>query len=168
MEMKRIIVICVLLIVPGLAHSQTKQLVDLAVSCKESVGNSFVFQFKEAIRSSASYTLTPGNSAPKPTIFVDIVCVDVSPASSEPATAVSAIAYTFRQNRNKGTDCSFLTNVLLYHGVRYLTDRFTKESATGMLAAIDEQNSKQPYEKTTKQPYEKNSKQPYEKNTKQP
>jgi hypothetical protein len=142
--MKRIIGICVLLIVPGLAHSQAKQLVDIAVSCKESVGNSFVFQFKEAIRSSASYTLTPGDSAPKPTLFVDIVCVDVPTDSSEPAAAVSAIAYTFRRNKNKGTDCSFLTNVLLYHGVRYMTYRFTKESAIGMLADIDEHNSKQP------------------------
>jgi hypothetical protein len=142
---KRIIGISLLLVVPNLAHSQTKQLVDLAVSCKESVGNSFVFQFKEAIRASASYTLTPGISAPKPTLFVDIVCVDVSTDTSDPATAVSAIAYTFRRNKNKGSDCSFLTNVLLYHGVRYMTNRFTKESATGMLAAIDEQNSKQPY-----------------------
>ena len=141
--MKRIAGICVLLIVPSLAHSQAKQLVDLAVSCKETVGNSFVFQFKEAIRSSASYTLTPGNSAAKPTVFVDIVCVDVPDAGAQ-ATAVSAIAYTFRRNKNKGTDCSFLTNVLLYHGVRYMTDRFTKESAVGMLAAIDERNSKQP------------------------
>src|SRR5262249_13733698 len=140
--LKRIAGICVLLIVPSLAHSQAKQLVDMAVSCKESVGNSFVFQFKEAIRSSASYTLTPGDSAPKPTIFVDIVCVDVD--ASEPATAVSIIAYTFRRNKNKGTDCSFLTNVLLYHGVRYMTTRFTKESAIGMLAQIDERNSKQP------------------------
>jgi hypothetical protein len=144
MEVKRIIGICVLLIIPSLAHSQAKQLVDMAVSCKQSVGNSFVFQFKEAIRSSASYTLTPGNSAPKPTLFVDIVCIDVSPDTSEAATAVSAIAYTFRRNKNKGSDCSFLTNVLLYHGVRYMTNRFTKESAVGMLAAIDEQNSKQP------------------------
>jgi hypothetical protein len=144
MEMKRIIGLCVLLIIPSLAHSQAKQLVDLAVSCKESVGNSFVFQFKEAIRSSASYTLTPKDSAPKPTIFVDIVCVDVSPDTSTPGTAVSAIAYTFKRNRNKGTDCSFLTNVLLYHGVRYMTDSFTKESAIGMLADIDERNSKQP------------------------
>jgi hypothetical protein len=144
MEIKRIIGICVLLLIPNLAHSQAKQLVDLAVSCKESVGNSFVFQFKEAIRASASYTLTPGNSAPKPTLFVDIVCVDLSPDAAEPATAVSAIAYTFRRNKNRGSDCSFLTNVLLYHGVRYMTNRFTKESATGMLAAIDEQNSKQP------------------------
>ena len=143
MDMKRILAIGVLLIASGLAHSQAKQLVDIAVSCKESVGNSFVFQFKEAIRSSASYTLTPGNSAPKPTLFVDIVCVDV-PDTSEPATAVSAIAYTFRRNRNKGADCSFLTNVLLYHGVRYMTNRFTKDSAVGMLAAIDEQNNKQP------------------------
>src|SRR5262245_60226952 len=141
MEMKGIIGICMLLIAPGLAHSQAKQLVDLAVSCKESVGNSFVFQFKEAIRSSASYTLTPRDSAATPTIFVDIVCVDVPSDTS--ATAVSAIAYTFKRNRNKGMDCSYLTNVLLYHGVRYMTDRFTKESAVGMLAAIDEQNSKQ-------------------------
>src|SRR5262245_43300845 len=58
-QMKRITGICVLLMVPSLAHSQAKQLVDLAVTCKESVGNSFIFQFKEAIRSSASYTLTP-------------------------------------------------------------------------------------------------------------
>jgi len=72
---------------------------------------------------------------------VDIVCVDVD--ASEPATAVSIIAYTFRRNKNKGTDCSFLTNVLLYHGVRYMTYRFTKESAIGMLAQIDERNSKQ-------------------------
>jgi len=144
MVMKRIIGICVLLIAPRLAHSQTKQLVDLAVSCKESVGNSFVFQFKEAIRSSASYTLTPRDSAPKPTIFVDIVCVDVSPDASTPGTAVSAIAYTFRRNKNKGTDCSFLTNVLLYHGVRYMTNSLIKESAIGMLADIDERNSKQP------------------------
>jgi hypothetical protein len=142
-EMKRIIGICVLLIVPSLAHSQAKQLVDIAVTCKESIGNSFVFQFKEAIRSSASYTLTPGDSAPKATIFVDIVCVDVSDAS-EPATAVSVIAYTFRLNKNKGTTCSYLTNVLFYHGVRYMTHRFTKESAIGMLADLDEQNSKQP------------------------
>jgi hypothetical protein len=75
---------------------------------------------------------------------VDIVCVDVSPDASDPATAISVIAYTFKRNRNKGTDCSFLTNVLLYHGVRYMTDRFTKESAIGMLAEIDQQNSKQP------------------------
>ena len=143
MEMKTIIGICVLLIVPSLAHSQAKQLVDMAVSCKESVGNSFVFQFKEAIRSSASYTLTPRDSAPKPTVFVDIVCVDVPSDTSEPATAVSVIAYTFRRNRNKGTDCSYVTNVLLYHGVRYTTSRFAKESAIGMLADIDEQNSKQ-------------------------
>src|SRR5215472_12370214 len=108
-EMKRIIGVCVLLIVPSVAHSQTKQLVDLAVSCKESVGNSFVFQFKEAIRSSSSYTLTPKDSAAKPTIFVDIVCVDVSPDTSEPATAVSIIAYTFKRNGNKGTACSYLT-----------------------------------------------------------
>ncbi len=146
MEMKRIIGICMLLIVPSLAHSQSKQLVDMAVTCKESVGNSFVFQFKEAIRSSASYTLTPKDSAAKPTLFVDIVCVDVSPDTSMPGTAVSAIAYTFRRNRNKGTDCSFITNVLLYHGVRYMTNRFTKESAIGMLADIDQQNSKQPYD----------------------
>jgi len=143
MEMKRIIGICLLLIVPALGHSQAKQLVDMAVSCKETVGNSFVFQFKEAIRSSASYTLAPKDSAPKPTLFIDIVCVDVPSDTSEPATAVSAIAYTFRRNRNKGADCSFLTNVLLYHGVRYMTSRFAKESAVGMLAAIDEQNSKQ-------------------------
>jgi hypothetical protein len=142
-DVKRIISICVLLIVPSLAHSQAKQLVDMAVSCKETVGNAFVFQFKEAIRASASYTLTPGNSAPKPTVFVDIVCIDV-PDAADPATAVSAIAYTFRRNRNKGTDCSFLTNVLLYHGVRYMTNSHTKESAVGMLALIDEQNSKQP------------------------
>lgn len=142
MEMKRIIVIGALLITPGLAHSQSKQLVDIAVSCKESVGTSFVFQFKEAIRSSASYTLTPTDSAPKATLFVDIVCVDVSPDASEPATAVSAIAYTFRWNKNKGTDCSHLANILLYHGVRYMTYRLTKESAIGMLADIDEQNSK--------------------------
>jgi hypothetical protein len=142
--MKKIISICLLLIIPNLAHSQAKQLVDIAVSCKETVGNSFVFQFKEAIRSSASYTLTPRDSAPKATIFVDIVCIDVSPDTSEPATAVSVIAYTFRRNRNKGTDCSFLTNVLLYHGVRYMTDRFTKESAIGMLAEIDQRSSKQP------------------------
>lgn len=142
--MKRIIGICVLLIIPLLAHSQAKQLVDIAVSCKESVGNSFVFQFKEAIRSSTSYTLTPRDSAAKSTLFVDIVCVDVSPDTSEPATAVSVIAYTFKRNKNKGTDCSYLTNVLLYHGVRYMTDRFTKESALGMLAEIDQQNSKQP------------------------
>ena len=143
-DMKRIISICVLLLVPSLAHSQAKQLVDMAVSCKETVGNAFVFQFKEAIRSSASYTLTPQDSAPRPTLFVDIVCVDVPTDSSEPAAAVSAIAYTFRRNRNKGTDCSFLTNVLLYHGVRYMTNSHTKESAVGMLALIDEQNSKQP------------------------
>jgi hypothetical protein len=142
-DVKRIISICVLLLVPSLAHSQAKQLVDMAVSCKETVGNAFVFQFKEAIRASASYTLTPGNSAPKPTVFVDIVCIDV-PDAADPATAVSAIAYTFRRNRNKGTDCSFLTNVLLYHGVRYMTNSHTKESAVGMLALIDEQNSKQP------------------------
>src|SRR5215470_168940 len=140
MEMKRIIGICVLLIVPRLAHSQTKQLVDIADTCKESIGNSFVFQFKEAIRSSASYTLTPGDSAPKATIFVDIVCVDVSPNASEPATAVSIIAYTFRLNKNKSTNCSYLTNALLYHGVRYMTHRFTKESAIAMLADLDEQN----------------------------
>jgi len=146
MEMKRIIGICVLLIVPSLAHSQTRQLVDLAITCKESVGNSFVFQFKEAIRSSASYTLTPKDAAAKPTLFVDIVCIDVSPDTSTPGTAVSAIAYTFRRNRNKGTDCSFLTNVLVYHGVRYMTNSFTKESAIGMLADIDLQNSKQPYD----------------------
>ena len=133
---KKIIVICVLLLAPSLAHSQAKQLVDMAVSCKESVGNSFVFQFKEAIRTSASYTLTPGNSAPKPTLFVDIVCVDVSRDTSESATAVSAIVYTFRRNKNKGADCSFLTNVLLYHGVRYITQRLTKESAMSMLADI--------------------------------
>ena len=151
MEVKRIIGICVLLIVPSLAHSQAKQLIDLAVTCKESVGNSFVFQFKEAIRSSASYTLTPRNSAPKPTVFVDIVCVDVSPDTSTPGTAVSAIAYTFRRNRNKGTDCSFLTNVLLYHGVRYMTNSLTKESAIGMLADIDEQNSKQRYDEPLQQ-----------------
>jgi hypothetical protein len=143
-EIKRIIAICVLLIVPKLAHSQAKQLVDLAVSCKESVGNSFVFQFKEAIRASASYTLTPGDSAPKPTVFVDIVCVDIPSDSSEPAAAVSAIAYTFRRNKNKGTDCSFLTNILLYHGVRFIPNRLTKESAVGMLADIDAKNSKQP------------------------
>src|SRR5215475_7445477 len=112
MGKKRIIGIFVLLIVPGLAHSQAKQLVDMAVSCKESVGNSFVFQFKEAIRSSASYTLAPKDAAPKPTLFVDIVCVDVPSDTSESATAVSAIAYTFRRNRNKGTDCNYLTNVL--------------------------------------------------------
>jgi hypothetical protein len=146
MEMKRIIGICVLLIVPSLAHSQAKQLVDLAVTCKESVGNSFVFQFKEAIRSSASYTLAAKDSAARPTLFVDIVCIDVSPDTSTPGTAVSAIAYTFRRNRNKGTDCSFLTNVLLYHGVRYMTNTFTKESAIGMLADIDAENSKQPYD----------------------
>ena len=142
-DVKRIISICVLLLVPSLAHSQAKQLVDMAVSCKETVGNAFVFQFKEAIRASASYTLTPGNSAPKPTVFVDIVCIDV-PDAADPATAVSAIAYTFRRNRNKGTDCSFLTNVLLYHGVRYIPNRFTKESALSMLADIDAQNGKQP------------------------
>lgn len=144
MEMKRIIGICLLLIVPKLAHSQGKQLVDVAVSCKESVGNAFVFQFKEAIRASASYTLTPGDSAPKPTVFVDIVCVDIPSDTSEPAAAVSAIAYSFRRNKNKGTDCSFLTNVLLYHGVRYIPNRLTKESAIGMLADIDAKNSKQP------------------------
>jgi hypothetical protein len=144
MKIKKIIGIFVLLIVPKLAHSQAKQLVDLAVSCKESVGNSFVFQFKEAIRSSASYTLTPGDSAPKPTLFVDIVCVDIPSDASEPSAAVSAIAYTFRRNKNKGTDCSFLTNVLLYHGVRFMTNRFAKESAIGMLADIDDKNSKQP------------------------
>jgi hypothetical protein len=144
MEMKRIIGICVLLIAPRLAHSQGKQLVDIAVTCKESVGNSFAFQFKEAIRSSASYTLTPRDSAAKPTLFVDIVCVDVSPDTSEPGTAISVIAYTFRKNRNKGTECNYVTNVLLYHGVRYMTDRFTKASAIGMLADIDQQNSKQP------------------------
>ena len=143
MEPKTIIAICVLLIVPGLAHSQAKQLVDVAVTCKQSVGTSFVFQFKEAIRSSASYTLTPTDSAPKATLFVDIVCVDVSPDTSEPGTAVSVIAYTFRRNTNKGTNCSYLSNVLLYHGVRYMTDRFTKESAVGMLAEIDQQSSKQ-------------------------
>src|SRR5262249_48201519 len=92
MEMKKIIGICMLLIVPGLAHSQAKQLVDIAVTCKESVGNSFVFQFKEAIRSSASYTLTPTDSAPKATLFVDIVCVDVSPDTSDPGTPTSVIA----------------------------------------------------------------------------
>ena len=140
-EMKRIIIICMFLIIPSLAHSQTKQLVDLAVNCKESVGNSFVFEFKEAIRSSSSYTLIPRDSAPKPTIFVDIVCIDVG--SDTPGTAVSAIAYTFRRNRNKGTDCSFLTNVLLYHGVRVMTSRVAKESAVGMLAAIDDQNTRQ-------------------------
>ena len=144
MEMKRIIGICVLLIVPGLAHSQTRQLVDLAITCKESVGNSFVFQFKEAIRSSASYTLTPTDSAPKATLFVDIVCVDVSPETSEPATAVSVIAYTFKLNKNKRTNCNYLTNSLVYHGVRYMTHRFTKESAVAMLADLDEQNNKQP------------------------
>jgi hypothetical protein len=142
--MKKIIGMCVLLIVPSLARSQGKQLVDIAVTCKESIGNSFVFQFKEAIRSSASYTLTAGDSGPKATIFVDIVCVDVSPDTSEPATAVSVIAYTFKLNRNKSTKCSYLTNVLLYHGVRYMTHRFTKESAVAMLADLDEQNSKQP------------------------
>lgn len=146
MEMKRIIGICVLLMVPSLAQSQAKQLVDIAVTCKENVGNSFVFQFKEAIRSSASYTLTPTDSAPKPTLFVDIVCVDVSADTSEPGTAVSVLAYTFRRNRNKGTNCGFLTNVLLYHGVRYMTQRFIKESAIGMLAELDEQNSKQGYD----------------------
>jgi hypothetical protein len=144
MGMKKIIGICVLLILPSLAHSQAKQLVDVAVTCKETVGNAFVFQFKEAIRSSSSYTLAPRDSAAKPTLFVDIVCVDVSPDTSEPATAVSVIVYTFRRNRNKDLACSYLTNVLLYHGVRYMTNRFTKESAIGMLAAIDEQNSKQP------------------------
>lgn len=141
--MKRITGICVLLILPVFAQAQSKQLVDIAVTCKGSVGNSFVFQFKEAIRSSASYTLTARDSAPKATLFVDIVCVDVSPDASDPATAVSVIAYTFRRNRNKAPDCSNLTNVLLYHGVRYVTDRFTKESAIGMLAEIDQQNSKQ-------------------------
>lgn len=145
-EMKTIIGICVLLILPSPAHSQAKQLVDVAVTCKESVGNSFVFQFKEAIRSSASYTLTPTDSASKATLFVDIVCVDVSPDTSEPGTAVSVIAYTFRRNRNKGATFSYLTTALLYHGVRYMTYRFTKESAIGMLAEIDEQNSKQVYE----------------------
>src|SRR5215471_3339487 len=135
-RMKKMIGMFVFLIVPGLAHSQARQLVDIAVTCKESIGNAFVFQFKEAIRSSASYTLTPGNSAPKATIFVDIVCVDVSPDTSEPSTAVSVIAYTFRRNKDKGTNCSYLTNVLLYHGVRYMTHRFTKESAIGMLADI--------------------------------
>jgi hypothetical protein len=144
MEMKRFIGICVLLIAPRLGHSQSKQLVDIAVTCKQAVGNSFAFQFKEAIRSSASYTLTPRDSAAKPTLFVDIVCVDVSPDTSEPGTAISVIAYTFRKNRNKGTECNYVTNVLLYHGVRYMTDRFTKASAIGMLADIDQQNSKQP------------------------
>lgn len=146
MEMNRIIGICVLLIIPGLAHSQAKQLVDISVTCKESIGNSFVFQFKEAIRSSASYTLTTADSAPKPTLFVDVVCVDVSPDASEPGTAVSVLAYTFKRNRNKGTNCSFLTTALLYHGVRYMTQRFIKESAIGMLAELDEQNSKQVYD----------------------
>jgi hypothetical protein len=142
MEVKRIIGICMFLIVPSLAHSQAKQLVDIAVTCKESVGNSFVFQFKEAIRSSASYTLTPTDSAPKATLFVDIVCVDVSPDTPEPATAVSAIVYTLKWNRKQGADCSHLTNVLLYHGVRYMTSRLAKESAIGMLADIDEQNNR--------------------------
>jgi hypothetical protein len=145
MEIIRAIgIVCALLIVPRLAYSQRKQLVDIADTCKESIGNSFVFQFKEAIRSSASYTLTTGDSAPKATIFVDIVCVDVAPNASEPATAVSVIAYTFRLNRSKGTNCSYLNNTLLYHGVRYMTHRFTKESAIAMLADLDEQNSKQP------------------------
>ena len=143
MEMKRIIGICVVLIFPRVAHAQAKQLVDLAVKCDQTVGNTFVFQFKEAIRASASYTLTPGISAPKPTIFVDIVCIDV-PDAAEPATAVSAIAYVFKRNKNKGTDCSFLTNVLLYHGVRYVPNRHAKDSAVGMLAAIDARNSKEP------------------------
>src|SRR5215471_7080651 len=116
MEVKTIIGICIFLIFPSLAHSQAKQLVDIAVSCKESVGNSFAFQFKEAIRSSASYTLTPGNSAPKATIFVDIVCIDGSPVISEPATVVSVSAYTYKRNRDKGANCSYLTNILLYHG----------------------------------------------------
>lgn len=143
--MKRIIGICVLLFAASLAHAQAKQLVDVAVTCKESVGTSFAFQFKEAIRSSASYTLTPKDSAPKATLFVDIVCVDVSPNASDPATAVSVIAYTLHRNRSKAPECSSsLTNVLLYHGVRYMTDRFTKESAMSMLAEIDQQNSKQP------------------------
>jgi hypothetical protein len=144
MEIKRIVIICLLLIVPGLAHSQAKQLVDVAVSCKETVGNSFVFQFKEAIRASASYTLAAKDSAAKSTLFVDIVCVDVPTDTAEPATAVSVIVYTFKRNRNKDMACSYLTNVLLYHGVRYMTNSFTRESAIGMLAAIDEQNSKQP------------------------
>src|SRR5215467_10394457 len=109
MEMKRFIGICVLLIAPRLAHSQGKQLVDIAVTCKQAVGNSFAFQFKEAIRSSASYTLTPRDSAAKPTLFVDIVCVDVAPDTGEPGTAISVIAYTFRKNRNKGTECNYVT-----------------------------------------------------------
>lgn len=144
MEMKRIIGICVLLIFPSLSHAQAKQYVDLALKCDQTVGNTFVFQFKEAIRTSASYTLTPQNSAPKPTIFVDIVCIDV-PDAAEPATAVSAIAYVFKRNKNKGTDCSFLTNVLLYQGVRYVPNRHARDSAVGMLAAIDARNSKETY-----------------------
>ena len=141
---KRIMSVCMLLMVPVVVHAQGKQLVDIAVTCKESIGNSFVFQFKEAIRSSASYTLTPADSAPRPTLFVDIVCVDVSPETSEPATAVSVIAYTFKLNKNKRTNCNYLTNSLVYHGVRYMTHRFTKESAVAMLADLDEQNNKQP------------------------
>ena len=143
MDTKRVIGMCVLFMAPSFAYSQAKQLVDIAVTCKASVGNSFVFQFKEAIRASSSYTLTPKDSAPKATLFVDIVCVDVAPDTSDPATAVSAIAYTLKWNRNKSLDCSHLTSVLLYHGVRYMTYRLTKESAIGMLADIDEQNSKQ-------------------------
>jgi hypothetical protein len=142
-EMKRIIGICVLLIVPSLAHAQAKQLIDVAVSCKESVGNSFVFQFKEAIRASASYTLTPRDSAAKPTLFVDIVCVDVPGETSEAATAVSVIAYSYKRNRNKEMACTYLTSTLLYHAVRYILSEAVRQSAAGVLADIDARNSKQ-------------------------
>ena len=143
MGINRIIGICLLLIVPSLAHPQTKQLIDLAVQCRESVGNSFVFEFKEAIRSSSSYTLSPKDAAPRPTLFVDIVCIDVPSDTSTPGAAVSAIAYTFKRNRNRGSDCSFLVGVTLYHGVRFVVSRVAKEAAVGMLAAIDEQNTRQ-------------------------
>lgn len=144
MGINRIIGICLLLIVPSLARSQTKQLIDLEVQCRESVGNSFVFEFKEAVRSSSSYTLSPKDAAPRPTLFVDIVCIDV-PDTSTPGAAVSAIAYTFKRNRSdrRSTDCGFVTGVTLYHGVRFTTSRVAREAAVGMLAAIDEQNTRQ-------------------------
>lgn len=142
MELRRIIVIFVLLIVPGLAHSQRKELVDLSVTCRGTVGNALAFQFKEAIRSSASYTLTPTDAVPLPTLLVDIVCVDVPSDTSDPRTAVSVIASTYKRNRNKGMDCSFITNRPFYHGV-YVANGTIKESAIGMLADIDKARSKQ-------------------------
>lgn len=133
--------VVLLLALPLVAQAQTKrELILITAECKDSVGSTVLFQFKEAVRMSVFYTLDPPEppSGKKHPIWVEMVCIDASLTPSAPATAISITAHF---NRLEAGAC--LLTIPLYHGVRYTTVEFAKETAVGILADIDAENSKQ-------------------------